>query len=167
METHSSTLAWKIPWKEEPGGLQSTGLRRVRHDWAASLSLFTCMHRRRKWQPAPVFLPGEPQGRGAWWAAVYGVAQSWTRLKRLSSSSMVTSYDKYLTWVISMKQPFMMGFQWPSDYFTNEETEIQRDAVMPQSHAVNTTEPGFIPSSLLFIRLYIYYIRSWLLRVLK
>ena len=45
------------------------------------------MHWRRKWQPTPVFLPGEPQGQGAWWAAVYGVAQSQTRLKRLSSSS--------------------------------------------------------------------------------
>ena len=45
------------------------------------------MHWRRKWQPTPVFLPGESQGREAWWAAVYGVAQSWTRLKRLSSSS--------------------------------------------------------------------------------
>ena len=41
----------------------------------------------RKWQPTPVFLPGESQGRGACWAAIYGVAQSWTRLKRLSSSS--------------------------------------------------------------------------------
>ena len=45
------------------------------------------MHWRRKWQPTPVFLPGESQRQGAWWAAVYGVAQSWTRLKRLSSSS--------------------------------------------------------------------------------
>ena len=45
------------------------------------------MHWRRKWQPTPVFLPGECQGQGVWWAAVYGVAQSWTRLKQLSSSS--------------------------------------------------------------------------------
>ena len=45
------------------------------------------MHWRRKWQPTPVFLPGESQGRGAWLAAIYGVAQSRTRLKRLSSSS--------------------------------------------------------------------------------
>ena len=50
-------------------------------------SLFTFMHWRRKWQPTPVFLPGESQGREAWWAAVYGVAQSQTWLKRLSSSS--------------------------------------------------------------------------------
>ena len=86
MAPHSSTLAWKTPWTEEPGGLQSMGSRRVGHDWATSISLFTFMHWRRKWQPTPVFLPGESQGQGAWWAAVYGVAQSRTRLKRRSSS---------------------------------------------------------------------------------
>ena len=135
MATHSSTLAWKIPWTEEPGRLQSMRSLRVRHDWATSLSLFTFMHWRRQWQPTPVFLPEESQGRrslvgsspwgreesgtteqlhfifslscigegngnppqcsclenprdgGAWWAAVYGVVQSRTRLKWLSSSS--------------------------------------------------------------------------------
>ena len=86
MAPHSSTLAWKIPWMEEPGGLQSMGSLRVGHDWMTSLSLFTFMHWRRKWQPTPVFLPGESQGWGAWWAAVYGVAQNQTRLKQLSSS---------------------------------------------------------------------------------
>ena len=55
--------------------------------WATSLSLFTLLHWRRKWQPAPVYLPGESRDGGAWWAAVYGVAQSWTWLKWLSSSS--------------------------------------------------------------------------------
>ena len=63
--THSSTLAWRIPGTEEPGGLQSMGSRRVRHDWATSLSLFTFMRWRRKWQPTPVLLPGESQGRGS------------------------------------------------------------------------------------------------------
>ena len=63
MATHSSTLAWKIPWMEEPGRLQSMGSRRVGHHWATSLSLFTFMHWRRKLQPTPVFLPGESQGR--------------------------------------------------------------------------------------------------------
>ena len=62
---HSSPLAWKIPWTEELGSLQSMGSLRVRHDWATSLSLFTFMHWRRKWQPTPVFLPGESQGRGS------------------------------------------------------------------------------------------------------
>ena len=65
MAPHSSTLAWKIPWMEEPGRLQSMGLLRVGHDWATSLSLFTSMHWRRKWQPTPVFLPGDSQGRGS------------------------------------------------------------------------------------------------------
>ena len=65
MAPHSSTLAWKIPWTEEPGRLQSMGSLRVGHDRATSLSLFTVMHWRRKWQPTPVFLPGESQGRGS------------------------------------------------------------------------------------------------------
>ena len=65
MATYSSTLAWKIPWMEEPGRLQSMGSLRVGHDWATSLSLFTFMHWKRKWQPTPVFLPGESQGRGS------------------------------------------------------------------------------------------------------
>ena len=80
MAPHSSTLAWKIPCMEEPGRLQSMGLLRVGHDRVTSLSLFTFMHWRRKWQPTP-------RDGGAWWAAVYGVAQSRTRLKRRSSSS--------------------------------------------------------------------------------
>ena len=63
MAPHSSTLAWKIPWTEEPGGLQSMGSRRVGHDWVTSLSLFPSMHWRRPWQSTPVFLPGESQGR--------------------------------------------------------------------------------------------------------
>ena len=53
MAPHSSTLAWKIPWTEEPGGLKFMG------------SLFTFMHWRRQWQPTPVFLPGESQGQGS------------------------------------------------------------------------------------------------------
>ena len=63
MAPHSSPLAWKISWMEERGGLQSMGSLGVGHDWATSLSLFTFTHWRRKWQPAPVFLPGESQGR--------------------------------------------------------------------------------------------------------
>ena len=65
MAPHSSTLAWKILWTEEPGRLQSMESLRVGNDWATSLSLFTFLHWRRKWQPTPVFLPGESQGRGS------------------------------------------------------------------------------------------------------
>ena len=79
MATHSSTLAWKIPWTEKLGRLQSMGSRRVGHDYVTSLSLFTSMHWRRKWQPTPVFLPGESQGR---WSLVgcrlWGRAESGT-----------------------------------------------------------------------------------------
>ena len=64
MAPHSSTLAWKIPWTEEPGRLQSMGSLRVGNNSVTSLSLFTFMHWRRKWQPTPVFLPGEYPGMG-------------------------------------------------------------------------------------------------------
>ena len=65
MAPHSSTLALKISCTEEPGRLQSMGSLRLRHDWVTSLSLFTFMHWRRKWQPTPVLLPGESQGWGS------------------------------------------------------------------------------------------------------
>ena len=65
MAPHSGTLAWKIPLMEEPGpGLQSMRSLRVRDYWATSLSLFTFLHWKRKWQPTPVFLLGESQGQG-------------------------------------------------------------------------------------------------------
>ena len=64
MVPHSSTIAWKIPWLEETGRLQSMGSQRIRHDWATSLSVFTFLHWRRKWKPTRVFFPGESQGWG-------------------------------------------------------------------------------------------------------
>ena len=99
MAPHSSTLAWKIPWTEEPGRPQSMRSRRVGHNWATSLSLFTFVLWRRKWQATPVFLPGESQGR----RSLVGchLWQSWTSrklsrklsLKRLSSSSRVQIWE--------------------------------------------------------------------------
>ena len=94
--TSSYSLAWKIPWMEKPGRLQSMGSLRVRHDCVTSLSLFTFMHWRRKWQPTPVFLPENPRDGRAWWAAVYGVAQSRTWLKWLSSSSSYNHRSQFL-----------------------------------------------------------------------
>ena len=64
MAPHSRTLAWKIPWTEEPGRLQSMGLLRVGHDRATSLSLFTFMHWRKKWKPTPVFFAWRIPGTG-------------------------------------------------------------------------------------------------------
>ena len=65
MATHSSVLAWRIPGTGEPGGLQSMGSLESDMTEVTSLSLFTFMHWRRKWQPTPVFLPGESQGWGS------------------------------------------------------------------------------------------------------
>ena len=117
MATHSSTLAWKLPWMEEPGRLRSMGLQRVGHNWATSLSLFTFMHWRRKWQPTPVFLPGESQGWGSLVACHLWVAQSQTRLKQLSSSSSSSIFLPY---------PFCWEFlSWIGLNFSNFSTSIE------------------------------------------
>jgi len=87
MAPHSSTLAWKIPWTEEPGRVPSMGLQRVRHVRATSLSLFTLMHWRRNYNPLQCSCLENPRDGRSWWAAVYEVTQNRTRLKRLSSSS--------------------------------------------------------------------------------
>ena len=75
---------WRVPWMEEPGRLPSMGSLGVRHDWKTSLSFFTFLHWRRKWQTTTVFLPGESQGQGS----LVG-CHLWgqTQLKWLSSSS--------------------------------------------------------------------------------
>ena len=83
MATHSSSLAWKIPWMEEPGRLQPMVSLKVGHDWVTSLSLFTFMHWRRKWQPTPVFLPAESHG----WGSVVG-CRLWGRTE--SNTTEVT-----------------------------------------------------------------------------
>ena len=83
---HSSTLAWNIPWTEESGRLQSMRSLRVGHDWATSLSLFTLTHWRRKWQPTPVFLPGESHGGGS----LVG-CRLWGRTKLDTTSDLAVS----------------------------------------------------------------------------
>ena len=104
------TLPWKIPWTEEPGRLQSMGSRRAGYDWVTSLSLFTFMHWRRKWQPTPVFFCLEnPRDGDAWWAAIYGVAQSQTGLKWLSSSS--SSVPLYICTTSSLSIHLLMDTQ--------------------------------------------------------
>ena len=87
MAPHSSTLAWKIPWMEEPGRLQSMGSLRVQHDWVTSLSI-SCIGEGNG-DPFQCSCLENPRDRGAWWAAVYGVTQSRTWLKRLSSSRII------------------------------------------------------------------------------
>ena len=88
MAPHSSTLAWKTPWTEEPGRLQSMGSLRVWHDWLHfHFSLWYIGE--GNGNPLQCFCLENPRDGGAWWAAVYGVTQSQTRLKWLSSSSSI------------------------------------------------------------------------------
>ena len=90
MAPHSSTLAWKIPWTEEPGRLQSIGSLRVGHDERLPFHFsFSCTGEGNG-NPLQCSCLENPRGGGAWWAAVYGVAQSRTRLKRLSNSNTAT-----------------------------------------------------------------------------
>ena len=119
MAPQSSTLAWKIPRIEEPGRLQSMGSQRVRHDWATSLSLFTFTHWRRNGNPLHCSCLENPRDGGAWWAAVYGVAQGGTWLKQLSSSSSKAIYchPVYLTYMqsTSCKMLDWMNHKWNQD----------------------------------------------------
>ena len=113
---HSSTLAWKIPWMEEPGRLQSMGSLRVGHNWATSLSCIgegngnafqcSCLE--------------NPRDREAWWAAIYGVAQSWTRRMWLSSSSNSSCTEILVCFskVEGLLQPFSL----PVDFWLNGPT---------------------------------------------
>ena len=107
---HSSTLAWKIPWMEEPGGLQSMGSLRVGHDWATSLSL-SCIGEGNG-NPLQCSSLENPRDGAAWWAAVSGVAQSRTQLRRLSSSSSIKHHStqrgtNYLhSWIQLRKQGY-------------------------------------------------------------
>ena len=80
MATHSSILAWRTPWREEPGRPQSMGSQRVGHDWVTSLSLSLSCFGEGNGNPLQCSCLENPRDGAAWWAAVSGVAQSWTRL---------------------------------------------------------------------------------------
>ena len=94
MAPHFSALAWKIPWTEEPGRLRSMGSLRVGHDWATSLSRIGEGHG----NPLQWSYLENPRDGGDWGAAVYGVAQRWTRLKWLSSSCRNQPEENMITW---------------------------------------------------------------------
>ena len=108
MAPHSSTLAWRIPWTQEPGGLQPVGSLRVGHDWTTSLSLFTFIHWRRKWQPTPVFLPGESQG---WQSLVgchlwgYTVGHDWSDLAAAACAYLPSVYFAWWSICFDLSAP--------------------------------------------------------------
>ena len=110
--THSSVLAWRIPGTGEPGGLPSTGSHRVRHDWsdaAAAAAVFTGGE--GNGNPLQCSCIENPRDGGAWWAAVYGVTQSRTRLKWLSSSSN----SKFCT---------LSWWQWVKDFMQKKDKNL-------------------------------------------
>ena len=94
MAPHSNTLAWKISWTEEPGRLQSMGSLRVGHNWTTSLSLFTFMYWRRKWQLTPMFLPGKSHGRRSLVGCSHEVAESRTQLTNFTFTSHFHALEK-------------------------------------------------------------------------
>ena len=107
MAPHSSTFAWKIPWTEEPGRLQSMGSQSQTR-LSNSLSLFTFMHWRRKWQPTPVFLPGESQGWGSRGLPSMGshrVRHDWSDLATATIAKMPFSFVYKLKTVIFPVSP--------------------------------------------------------------
>ena len=90
MAPHSSTLAWKIPWMEEPGRLQSMGSRRVGCNWATSLSLFTFMHWRRKWQPTLAWrIPGMGEPGGLPSLGSHRVGHDWSDLAAAAAAPLM------------------------------------------------------------------------------
>ena len=144
MAPHSSTLAWKIPWTEEPGRLQSMGSERVGHDWATSLSLFTLMHWRRKWQPTPVFLPGESQRQEPGRLPFLGshrVGHDWSDLAVASITTNKASggdgipgelfqilKDDAVKVLHSIYQQIWKTQQWPQDWKGQFSFQFQRKA---------------------------------------
>ena len=143
MVPHSSTLAWKIPWTEEPGRLQSMGSLRVGHHWATSLSLLTFMHWRRKWQLQCSCLEN-PRERGAWWVAVYGVSQSRTWLKWLSSSSS----RLVIAFLPRSKRLLISWLQSPSAVIFDPK-KIKSDTVSTVSPSISHEVVG--PDAMIFI----------------
>ena len=158
MATQSSSLAWKIPWTEEPGRMKSMWLQRVGHDWATSHSLFTFMHRRGKWQPTPVFLPRESQG----WQSLVGcllwgsTESDMTEATRQQQQQLNTlCYLFFLSSVQSLSHVWLFATLWTaacqaSLSITNSQSLLKLmsiSSVMPSNHLI-LCHPLLLPPSL-------------------
>ena len=129
MATHSSTLAWKIPWIEEPGRLKSMGSLTVGHGWATSLHFSLSHIGEGNGNPLQCSCLENPRDGGVWWAAIYGVAQSRTWLKWLSSSnnSILKSRDIILpTKVHLVKAMVFPVVMYGCESWTVKKAECQR-----------------------------------------
>ena len=108
MAPHSSTLAWKIPRTEGPGRLQFMGSLRVGHGSVTSLSLFTFMYWRRKWQPTPIFLPGESQGQRRL-VGSHRVGHDWSDLAEAAAAGWPREILKV---PMPVSHPWTFWFNW-------------------------------------------------------
>ena len=142
MAPHSSTHAWKIPWAEEPGRLQSMGSLRVGHfDFSLSCT------GEGNGNPFQCSCLENPRDRGAWWAAVYGVAQSWTRLKQLSSSSsrlvitfLPRSKRLLISWLQSPSAVILEPKKIKSDTVSTVSPSISHEVMGPDAMILQVTE---------------------------
>ena len=111
MARHPHTLVWKIPWTEEPGGLQSMGSLRFGQDWATSLSLFTFIHWRRKWQPTRVLawiIPGTGEPGGLPSMGLHRVRHDWSDVA--AAAALVWGLGIYLCFLFSFSNWFIFLF---------------------------------------------------------
>ena len=144
MASHSSTLAWRIPWTEEPGRLKSKGSQRVGHNQATSLSLFTFMQLEKEMAThSKCSCLENPRDGGVWWAAVYGVAQSRTRLKRLSSSSSRS--------ILVLCSPVLLGQQLTSLATSPAQKAVFPHASPPPHLLLDSPHPRLLPLSALSV----------------
>ena len=128
MAPHSSTLAWKIPWMEEPVGCSPWGREEL--DTTGRLHFhfpLSCIGEGNG-NPLQCSCLENPRDGGAWWAAIYGVTQSQTRLKRLSSSRSSSIPHPLLEGYSGACQEYF-ELQWKTrwhPHFTEKDIEIQR-----------------------------------------
>ena len=159
MAPHSSTLAWKIPWMEEPGRLQSMGSLRVGHDWVLHFHFSLSCIGEGNGNPLQCSCLENPRDRGAWWAAAYGVTQSRTRLKWLSSSSSRTIFriilsNKVYCWLYSQRNKNFTSFLYllcdprPARPLCPWNSPGKNTGVGSHSFLWGSSVPGFEPGSM-------------------
>ena len=133
MATNSSTLAWKIPWIEEPGRLHSMGLSELgTTEWLHFHFSLSCIGEGNG-SPLQCSCLENPRDGGAWWAAIYGVAQSQTWLKWLSSSSSKKNLKKAWVCLWNFTRNPNLWFDKTKDnhlkWFLNVENKVPRNSL--------------------------------------
>ena len=150
MAPHSSTLAWKIPRTEEPGRLQSMGSAKSdKTEWLHFHFSLSCAGEGNG-NPLQCSCLENPRDGGAWWAAIYGVAQSQTRLKRLSSSSSKHSlYSWFLRFGVARQEKGRISLQNCSSCLSHISSDLSRRPIVLTGHdgEYGSLRPGSYPYS--------------------